>query len=121
MWREVVECGELVGNKEKKTFRFRRLGCRRSIGIYMDDWPFSRWCPLVHSEGSEGRKEGRKDREWVNSFSSVDVSMGNGKSFCPQRMVIGGRCDLSALVRRENEKGPKYVFGSVEEGTSRIE
>lgn len=51
----------------------------------------------------------------------VDVSLGKGKSFCPQRMFIGGRCDLSALVRREDEKGPKYVFGSVEEDTMRIE
>lgn len=58
MWREVVECGEVVRNKEK-TFRFRRLSCRRSIGIYMDDRPFSRWCLLVHSGRSEGRKEGR--------------------------------------------------------------
>lgn len=52
---------------------------------------------------------------------SVDVLMGNGESFCPQRMFIGGRCDLSALVRREGEKGPKFVFGSVEEGTEWIE
>ena len=53
----MVECGELVRNKEKMTFRFRRLGCRRSIGIYMDDRPFSRWCPLVLLGGV---KEGRK-------------------------------------------------------------
>lgn len=101
----MVECGELVRNKEKMTFRFRRLGCCRSIGIYMDDRPFSRWCPLVLLGGvKEGRKEGR---EWVNSVSKCRCVDGQWKVVLPTANVHWWTLRFECVSEKRGRKRAK--------------